>query len=92
MNGILTDSDGDIKIANGTLAIGDCTADVAERVLQAYPGEFKEVPELGLFAVQQLNGNGNPFWSGEARKQLKSQGISATVSIENEQITIAIKE
>lgn len=92
MNGILTDTNGDIKVANRTLSVGDCTADMAERVLKAYPVEFKEVPGLGLFAVQQLNGNGNPFWRGEARKQLKSQGINATVSIENEQITIAIEE
>lgn len=93
MNGILTDNDGDLLISGGSLTIGNCQADVAERILQAYPGEFKEAPALGLYAAAQLNGTPDPFWKGEAKKQLRQQGVElAGISFtESGQIEIKIK-
>ena len=84
-NGILIDNEtGDLqikprrdkygKIAGG-LVIGDARADVAQRILEAYPGEFKEKPQLGCFAKQQINGTPDPFWRGNAISQLRSEGI-----------------
>ncbi|MEG1998453.1 MAG: hypothetical protein RR015_00375, partial [Bacteroidales bacterium] len=64
MKGILTDDRGFMLLENGQLAVGDTTADVAQRVLQVYPGDFKEVPQIGLFAAGLINGNRDPFWQG----------------------------
>jgi hypothetical protein len=75
MNGLLTDDDGDILIRNRSLVIGDCTADVVQRVLEAYPGEFREYPKLGCFVASQQNGTPDPFWPGNAKKQLKASGV-----------------
>lgn len=91
MKGILIDETGDLQVAGGTLIIGECSGDVAERVLRAYPGEFKEEPTLGLFAVAQLNGKKDPFWSGKAKRQLRSQGIEVESITMEDGGTITIK-
>ncbi|MDR0873906.1 MAG: hypothetical protein LBN27_10660 [Prevotellaceae bacterium] len=78
MNDFLTDEDGDLLIQNGDLVIGDCRYDLARRILLAYPGEFKELPTLGCNVRSQINGTPNPFWRGEATKQLRSQGLDIT--------------
>ncbi len=82
--GILTDDAGDLKIqvqrnAQGLimqgLVIGDVRSDIVERILQAYPGEFKEKPMLGCNVKAQLNGIPSPFWRGNAISQLQSEGL-----------------
>ncbi len=83
MNGILTDETGDLPIKvrrsggkiSGGLVIGDVRADVAERILIAYPGEFKEKPQLGCNLRETINGAADPFFRGNAMAQLKSEGI-----------------
>ncbi|HOU67591.1 MAG TPA: hypothetical protein PKW49_03275 [Paludibacteraceae bacterium] len=79
MEGLLIDEDGDLMVRHGSLVVGECSADVAERVLRAYPGDFKEFPEIGLFASAQLNGRENPFWRGESKKQLRSCGVEVKI-------------
>ncbi len=80
----MTDETGDLKIqvqrnAQGKitqgLVIGDARTDVTERILQAYPGEFKEKPALGCNVKAQLNGTPSPFFRGNAIEQLQSEGI-----------------
>lgn len=79
MKGILTESEtGDICIAEGMVAIGEATSDVAERVMLSAPGDFKECPLVGLFVSQHIGGNAlSPFWCGRARRQLNEQGVPA---------------
>jgi len=91
MKGILIDENGDIMVRNGAVVIGDCAADVAERVLCAYPGEFKEVPMIGLYATKQVNGTPDPFWRGEAKKQLKSQLVDADIDFTENENRIGIE-
>ncbi len=84
MNGILTDETGDLQIKakysaggkiTGGLVVGDNRADCVERILTAYPGEFKEKPQLGCYIKAQINGTPDPFWRGHATAQLRSEGV-----------------
>lgn len=90
MTGILTDDDGDMAVANGQLLLGQPEADIAHRVISAYPGEFKEQPLLGCDIKKQLNGRPDPFWRGEAKKQLKTQHIDATLRFTAEGLEVVI--
>ena len=85
MKGILIDNDGDLMIrpkrdAKGViisgLVVGDCRADIAERIIRAWQGEFKEAPLLGGNIEKMQHGIIDPFWRGNIRKQLDSEGIS----------------
>ncbi|MDR3326904.1 MAG: hypothetical protein LBT04_02030 [Prevotellaceae bacterium] len=75
MKGILLDETGDLLIHNGSLVIGNTDGQSAEMILRAYPGEFKEDPQLGSWIISQLNGKPDPFWRGETIKQLKSNKL-----------------
>ncbi|MDR2964040.1 MAG: hypothetical protein LBU90_10480 [Bacteroidales bacterium] len=102
MNGILIDNEtSDLlvqvtrnaqgKITRGVL-VGDCRADVAERILQAYPGEFKEHPTLGCDIKQQINGTASPFWRGHTMSQLRSEGIEVeNLTINENGVQLSIK-
>lgn len=76
MKGIMTDENGNIIVRNGRLVIDDNRADIVQRILEAYPGEFKEQPLLGCYIKKQLNGTANPFWVSDAKRQLKDEGIA----------------
>jgi len=75
MNDLQTNETGDLLIRKGDFAIGDARADIVERILRAYPGEFKENPPLGCNVKEQINGTPSPFWRGNAMNQLRSEGI-----------------
>jgi hypothetical protein len=72
---MLIDEHGDLMVRNGSLVVGDCTADVAERILRAWPGEFKDAPLLGGSIDQLRHGAVDPFWRGNVIQQLRSQGV-----------------
>ncbi len=76
MNDLLTTDTGDLLIRKGDFAIGNAQADITERIIRAYPGEFKEKPTLGCNAAAQLNGTPSPFWRGEVKNQLEAEGIN----------------
>jgi hypothetical protein len=76
MKGILIEESGDLMVRNGSLMIGDCEMDIAERLIRAWQGEFKEAPLLGGNVDKLLNGAVAPFWRGEMMSQLKSQYIN----------------
>lgn len=99
MKGILIDETGDFKIevkrdSNGKITqgivIGNCDADIAERVIQAWQGEFKEVPLIGGNVMKNQNGNISPFWCDDVQKQLKSIGIKAKISLAKEGIIVEL--
>jgi hypothetical protein len=76
MKGMLIDENGDLMVRKGALVIGDCDMDVAERLIRAWQGEFKEAPLLGGNVDKLLNGAVAPFWRGEMMSQLKSQHVN----------------
>jgi hypothetical protein len=81
MKGILLDENNDVIVEHGTMKIGDVDAQIAEHVVTAFQGEYKEVPLLGGNIRKMLNGTPDPFWAGEMRRQLKTQHINAGVDI-----------
>ncbi|MCL2291234.1 MAG: hypothetical protein FWC34_11140 [Bacteroidetes bacterium] len=84
MKGILLDENNEAIIEHGTMKIGDVRAQVAEHVITAFQGEFKEVPLLGRNAAKMLNGTPDPFWAAETKRQLKTQYVDADVSIDGD--------
>lgn len=98
MKGILVETqsyDLDIRIqrtgkliASG-LVVGNNDEQIAEHVLRAHPGEFKEAPLIGAAVSQMINGLTDPFWASRTRDMLISAGLPVTrVIVENNQITI----
>ncbi|MDR1544848.1 MAG: hypothetical protein LBS50_10695 [Prevotellaceae bacterium] len=99
MTGILIDETGDLKIEvkrNSAgkiiqgMVIGDCDADIAERVIKAWAGEFKEKPILGGNIVKYQNGKLSPFWCDDVQRQLKGLGLKAKITFENGDIIVEI--
>ena len=100
MNGISIDANGDLlinvrrdfedKITSG-IVIGEVRSQVAEHVITAFRGEFKEVPLIGGAVRNMLNGAPDPFWPADVQRQLKSQLVEADVNINNENIVVTIK-
>jgi len=84
MKGILLDENNEVIIESGTMKIGDVDSQVAEHVVTAFQGEYKEVPLLGGNAAKMLNGKPDPFWPAEMKRQLKTQHVDADVSVTEE--------
>ncbi len=76
MNDLRINENGDLLIQNGDFVIGDARADITERILIAYPGEFKEKPLLGCNITAQINGAPSPFWRGNTMSQLRAEGMN----------------
>lgn len=83
MVGIILNTNGDLEVNTTVdsqgllmgLAIGNCTADIIERVLTAYPGEFKNVPTIGANIQEDLNGPDGSISRAKILEHLKSAGI-----------------
>lgn len=90
MHGILTDPEtGDLQVVAGRVVVGDTTAQVAECVLQAVRGEFKEHPLIGAEVLKMLGGIEDPMWKSDAKTMLQACGLSVSrVVLNNGQITI----
>jgi len=84
MKGIRINEDGDLMInprkvdgvVNRGLIIGDVDMDIAERIIRAWQGEFKEVPLLGGNIDKFYKGIDAPFLKGHIHEQLISEGIN----------------
>ena len=90
MRGILTDENGDMMVQNGSLLIGNNSADCVQRILEAYRGEVKEQPLLGCNVREMLNGSPDPFWRSDAIRQIQSQHINADVNFTENGIQVSI--
>ncbi len=90
MTGILIDPDtGDLMIWDGGLMVGDNTAQVAQAILMADRGEFKEHPLLGAGIIKLMHGGGDPMWAAEARDMLQSAGVPVRrVTLDGNKITL----
>ena len=56
MNGILLDDDGNLKVQNGTLAIGNNELQCVQLLVGSSTGEFLHAPKLGGNAKQMIGG------------------------------------
>jgi len=90
MKGILINPEtGDLQVANGTLAVGDNTDQIAEFVLRAARGEFKEYPLIGGEVTKMINGTPDVMWPADVKKMLLACGVPVKkVVIEGNIITL----
>lgn len=97
MIGILVNTNGDLKVDASVnsegkimgLAIGNCTADIIERVLKAYPGDFKNIPTIGINIQENLNAPNGTISRAKIQNHLKSQGIKiSNVEVNGNEISI----
>lgn len=91
MTGILRHTDGDLKIENGELALGDVREDVVEVVMLSAPGEMKHAPLIGANLIRSVNGSVDPFLPGRVKKMLKVEHIDVKrVNINAGEITVEL--
>ncbi len=80
---------GDLTIRDGAVVIGDTTAQVAQTVLAANRGEFKEHPLMGAEIIRLQHGNGDDLWAAAARDILQAAGVPVKrVTLHGNEITI----
>ena len=92
MNGILLDDDGNLKVQNGTLAIGNNELQCVQLLVGSSTGEFLHAPKLGGNAKQMIGGKPDPFWRGSITEQLKQCLIEVKdIVINKSGIAIEIK-
>lgn len=86
MNGILIDvNTGDLLIEHGGVVIGDADSQIAEAVLVAMRGEWKEYPLIGGEVKKMLGGEVDVMWRGQVKKMLEACGLNVQkVSISND--------
>lgn len=78
MKGILIDREsGDLMVERGALVTGDPEAQIAEAVVLAMRGEFKEEPLLGGEAARMLGGGVDVMWAGDVKEMLRVCGVEA---------------
>lgn len=76
MDGILIDTTtGDLLIEKGGLVIGNADGQIAEAVLMAMRGEWKEQPLLGAEAAKMVGGEPDVMWGQETKQMLKACGL-----------------
>lgn len=76
MNGILIDAEsGDLLIECGSVVIGDTDSQIAEGVLVAMRGEWKEWPLIGGEVKKMLGGEVDVMWRGQVKKMLEACGL-----------------
>lgn len=90
MIGILLDSEtGDLLIEGGCVVVGDPMLDVEGNVLQANRGEFKEWPLIGAEAPKLYHGTRDALWAGNAKRMLRTCGVSVKkVTLDANGITV----
>ena len=87
MKGILIDENDNLMVRprrgsdhkiNSGLVIGNVDMDIAERIVRAWQGEFKEAPLLGGNIDNLSKGIYDPFFKGNMHEQLASEGINVS--------------
>lgn len=88
MNGILIDAEsGDLLIEHGSVVIGNIDSQIAEGVLVAMRGEWKECPLIGGEVKKMLGGEVDVMWRGQVKKMLEACGLDVQkVSISEDNI------
>ena len=88
----MLDDLGEVALENGCLKLGDVDLQVAELLLVASSGEFKESPMLGGNIRELQGGIADPFWKNRVRNMLRSEFVEADVNLKYESVEIIINE
>ncbi len=91
MKGLLVNPEsGDLLIHDKGMQIGETDVQVAERVIVAFRGEFKENPSIGGEIKTMLGGERDVMWPGKVKKMLRSCLVDANRVIFNDgEVTIS---
>ena len=74
--GLQTDTEtADLLVHQRAAVVAEASGFIAETVLLAAPGDFKEVPLPGADARSMLAANRDPFWPGNTKKMLRAVGV-----------------
>jgi hypothetical protein len=88
----MRDVDNDIAIVNGDFAIGLSDEQHIADILQAYPGDFKQFPLVGVNINKAINGAVDGELRKEIRLQLVADGYNVTgIDFINDQLLINAK-
>ena len=74
MNGIISDTNGDLMVRNGTLVIGDVTYQNQATILKAHKGEIKEHPHIGVGIDDIANDHEFDRWKRLITEELEKDG------------------
>lgn len=82
--------DDDLKFINGDLVIGESDNQHQKHILQAFKGEYKKTPEIGVGIEQMLNEDSFISIMIEIKKNLEYDGmkINDVVFTKDGQLTI----
>lgn len=78
MIGLLMDTDGDMKVSNGEMAIGNTTYQNQFVILKVQRGELKEFPMLGIGIDDIVNDHDIAGWKMKIKEHLAMDGISVS--------------
>ena len=65
---------GDLQVQNGTLRLGDVTAQNQAFIIGSYAGAYKLAPTVGVGIADALNDEDPLLWRTEIAKQLRADG------------------
>ena len=76
MIGLLIDTEtGYLLVERGSVVIGNTDSQIAESVLVAMRGEWKECPLIGGEVKKMLGGEPDVMWRGQVKKMLEACGL-----------------
>lgn len=91
MIGILVDEYGDMRVENSAMVTGNADEQIAQGVIVANHGDFKETPKLGMEVINILGGSPDEFFVGRLKSQLISQHLKLKrISIDDQEINIEL--
>jgi|SRR5690242_12705585 len=83
------DENGDLLIEDGDWVIGDSDMQHIEDILDAYPGEYRNAPLLGVYLQNAVNGPMDGTIRKNIRLNLQSDNYNVkTVEITSENLNI----
>ena len=68
----------DLLVQDGSIVVGETTAQNQAFILMAHKGDYKEHPLLGVGLTDILNGNDFAAWQREITEQLEADGQRIT--------------
>lgn len=90
MKGILLDPEtGDVRIKSGGMVVDENVQQVAEHILRANRGEYREFPLYGAEVLKLRNGIASRMWCADTKQMLRACRVGVEkVSIKDNVITL----
>lgn len=76
MTDFLLDENNDLVIKNGDILIGDSTLQNQNLIIQSQKGEFKNVPEIGVGILSEINNENKREVLSQIRRNFEYDGMT----------------